>query len=79
MDKRKRYRHAKPVIVQLNHLHGSGDTVKCETSSQYNGNFPLDKKFMANVKNYIRNGVLLLDMEEKDLRNITIRVIEQVL
>lgn len=65
--------------MQLKYLHGNDGNGPSETSSQYNGNFPLDRQFIANVRNYAGNGNLLLDIDENDLQNITIRVAEQVL
>lgn len=79
MDLRKPYRHAQPVILQLKNLYGHDDTGQCETSLECSSeNLPLDRQLVTNVKNYIRNGVLLLDIEESDLQNVTIRVAKQV-
>lgn len=80
MDNRhQRYHHAKPVIVRLNQWHGKGESGQCEQSTQLISDSSLmDRILLANVKNYFENGVVLLDIEEKDLQNITTRVAEQV-
>lgn len=80
MDNRhQRYHHSKPVIVRLNQWHGKEESGQCEQSSQLiSDNSLLDRPLLANVENYLKSGVVLLDIEESDLQTITLRVAEQV-
>lgn len=79
MDKRQhRYHQAKSVVVHLRQWHGNEECEQCEESSQSGDNSLLLGPSWISVKNYLTNGVVLLDIEESDLQKITIRVMEQV-
>lgn len=77
----QRYHHAKPKLVRLKQWKGNEDeeSGQCEQSSNsISDNLIYARQLLANVKEYLKSGVVLLDMEESDLDNITIRVAEQV-
>lgn len=67
----------KRVIVLFSQWHRNSG--QCEQSSQpISDNSLLERTLVANLKSYFKYGVLLLDAEESGLKNITIRVAEQV-